>query len=279
MGNSPADRYRRLIERDRVGGGAPGGLTRRRLVGALGGAAVAASALPRMALGSEAAAEWEAAEVTPRGTAILGSGVTGRAVVGLIGKIAQVGVHLTAVGYLTSLRGLQDSQLFTVARGTDFQDPNSSDEGQARFTFHSETEIGSLSATGRPGGAVGDLGTIVANAGGALGIYYRSGGGADFDDPASFKKGIKVAAFSCSFQDNLTLQPPDFLTLASVALGGTLIQTATKVFAISGEHYRIAAVGAQRGLAATGWGELTDPDEPRSTLWLAGVLSVVGKNS
>jgi hypothetical protein len=199
-------------------------------------------------------------------------------VAGLIGKVAQVGVHLTAVGYLTSLRGLKDSQLFTVARGTDFRDPNSSDEGQARFTFHSETEIGSLSATGRPGGAPGDLGTIVANADGALGIYFRAGGGADFDDPGSFKQGKQVAAFSCAFQDNLTLQPPDFLTLASVALGGSLTQTVARTFAIAGKQSQISTVGAQRGLAATGWGELTDPDEPRSTLWLAGVLSVVGKD-
>jgi hypothetical protein len=276
MGDSPSDRYRRLLERDRVGGD-PGTLTRRRLVGALGGAAVAASALPPMALGSEAAGEWETAAAAS-GTVILGSGVTGRAVVGLIGKVAQVGVHLTAVGYLTSLRGLKDSQLFSVARGTDFRDPNSNDEGQARLTFYSETEIGSLSATGRPGGASGDLGTIVANAGGALGIYFRGGGGADFDDPLSFKQGKQVAAFSCSFQDNLTLQPPDFLTLASVALGGSLTQTVARTFAIAGKQSQIAKVGAQRALAATGWGELTDPEEPRSTLWLAGVLSVVGKD-
>lgn len=277
MGNSPGDRYRRLLERERVGGAAAGTLTRRRLVGALGGAAVAAATLPRMAAGSEAAAEWETTEAAT-GPRILGAGATGRAVAGLIGRVAQVGVELTAVGYLTSLRGLKDFQLFTVPRGTDFQDPNSSDEGQARFTFHSVTEIGSLSATGRPGGAAGDLGTIVANAAGALGIYYRAGGGADFDDPESFRQGKQIATFACSFQDNLTLQPPDFLTLASVALSGTLVQGSAQNFGIGGKQSRIAAAGALRALAATGWGELTDPDEPRSTLWLSGVLSVVGSD-
>jgi hypothetical protein len=256
------DHYLRLLERDRVGGD---GMTRRRLVSALGAIGSAAALAPPLVAGSDTEA-----------TSVVGSGTSGRIVAGFIGRVQQTGTTLISTGYLTALNGVKESSLFTVPRGTDFQDPNAQNESQARFTLYGESEISSLSAVGRPGGAAGDLGSIVAHASGVLEIHYRKSGGADFDDPATFRQGPAVATFEGTFQDSLTLQPPDFLALASVALSGHLVQKQLAVFQHGGKQNRLGALNAARTLAATGWGELQEPTEPRSILWIAGILSVVG---
>ena len=272
MSDSVKERYFRLLERDRVGDGA---MTRRRLVGAIGALGVLGAG---GASGGRAASAQASETAAAEATAVVGSGATGRVVLGFIGKVTQEGTALTAFGYLTGLHNVAEGKLFTAPRGASFLDPASADESQARFTVHSVSEISTLSLVGRPGGAAGDLGTIVSNAHGSLTVHFRKNGGADFDDPASFAVGPAIASFDATFQNNLTLQPPDFLSLASVALGGHLVQTAVREFGLDGKKTRLGRDSDARRLDAAGWGELTEPSLPRSTIWLAGTLSVVGSD-
>lgn len=250
--------YRRLLERAKL---TDDELTRRRLIAALG--ATTAGGIAISATSPAAAGE-------PRRRASqVGTGPTGRSVAGFIGIVKQVGTDLTAFGYLTSIAGLSEGSLFTSPRATDWRDPNSTDEGKARFTVHSRTTITSVSATER---------TITALARGRLSIFFQVGGGADFDDPSSFGAGTEIASFSGRFQNNLALEPPDFMNNATFALGGDLKQTGARSFTLGGRRRELGETGELRSLVASGRGQLEDPGPPESTLFIAGSLAVVGED-
>jgi hypothetical protein len=233
---------------------AEGEVTRRGLLGGAGG--VAAGGL--LVLGLP-----EAAEAARRRTREVAAGRTDRHTVGFLGRIAQVGPKLTAVGYVTRARGLRSSALFTRPPGRTSNDPRAADSSAARITFFCEATIESLSTVGS---------VITAIAGGRLRFFYQRGGGARFDDPGSFARGREIATFAAAFQNNLALEGQD---RAGVALSGDLTQRRARRFQIQGRPVRFGHRGLPWSLEATGRGQRTERSTPRSEIFVSGELEVV----
>jgi hypothetical protein len=167
------------------------------------------------------------------------------------------------VGYLTRVRGLSAAQLFTTAPATSANDKRASDPGPARLTFYAAAEIGTMSV----------LGSAISSSGSAsVRIYHQANGGARFEDPQSFRKGVLVATLTGEFQNDLSVIAPD---TANVNMSGDLTQKTSKAFTIGGSAVRFGSVGFAWALRATGRGLRTDAATPRSEHTLSGDLGVV----
>jgi hypothetical protein len=205
----------------------------------------------------------EAAPAAAAGPRV-GSGLTDRHSVGLLMAIRQVGPSLAGFGYLTRVRGLTAAQLFTSPPAISSADARASDPGPARFTFFSEAKIESLSQLAE---------AISSTGGGNVRIYYQARGGATFDDPASFAKGLHIATLVGNFQNDLTLTEPN---TADVHVTADLTQTRVRQFSAGAvPKLRFGGAGYAWTLRATGRGHRTEPTTPRSELTLSGDLGVV----
>jgi hypothetical protein len=194
----------------------------------------------------------------------VGSGPTDRHSVGPMMAIRQVGPSLIGFGYLTRVRGLTAAQLFTTPPAISSADPRAADPGPARFTFYSEAKIESLSQLAE---------AISSTGGGNVRIYYRATGGATFEDPSSFAKGLHVATLVGNFQNDLTVTEPN---TADVHVTADLTQTTVKDFTSGAAgKLRFGGRGFAWTMRATGRGHRTEPTTPRSELTLSGDLGVV----
>ena len=194
---------------------------------------------------------------------LVGAGPTDRHGIGIICRIDQVGRSFTAIGYLTRVRGLANSALFTRAPARSTNDPRSADSTPARLTLHSQTEIQSLST-------VGDVITTIAS--GSIRFFHQAAGGARFDNPGSFAQGTEVASLRGTFQTNLALDAPN---QAGVALTSDLTQARARTFSIGGRRVRVGDRRLPWQLYATGRGHRTEPTTPRAQFFLTGELGVV----
>lgn len=205
----------------------------------------------------------QAASAAATGTRI-GSGPTDRHSVGLLLAVRQVGPALVGFGYLTRVRGLTAAQLFTTPPATSSSEARASDPRPARFTFHSTATIESIAQLGE---------AITSSGAGSVQIYYQAQGGASFDDPDSFGRGLLVAALAGNFQNDLTITEPN---TADVIMSADLTQTRTRAFtAGGGAKLRFGGAGFAWALRATGRGHRLEPTTPRSELTLSGDLGVV----
>jgi hypothetical protein len=123
---------------------------------------------------------------------VVGTAKRGINAVEYIGVIEQDGPEFMAVGYLTYVRGLDPTDLFT--------NPLNPDASTARFTFSGDSSIVSRAQVG----TVTQLGTV-----GTLTIYFNESGGANFDDPDSFSSGLEIASFDARFYNVLTVIAPN----------------------------------------------------------------------
>jgi hypothetical protein len=228
-------------------------VTRRRL---LAGAGVAAAG------GALLAAEEAQAAVQQ-----VGVQGTDRRTVEYIGQINQVGETLITFGYLTRVQGVPASKLFTRPRGTTFEDPDSEDESAARFTFHSKTTLQRLSRIAHH---------LAVSATGGLGIFFQPSGGAHIEDPDSFAKGTRIAAFDGHYQNKLVLFEggPQEGQWATVALTGDLVQKSATTFSAGAGQSRLGRTGLRWALDATGEGHLDETTGPKSHINFMGTLSV-----
>lgn len=194
----------------------------------------------------------------------VGSGPTDRRSIGLLMAVRQIGPSLVGFGYLTRVRGLGNAQLFTTPPATKSTDARASDPSPARFTFYSEAKIESLAQLDE---------AISSTGAGRVRIYYQAGGGARFDDPASFARGLLIATLTGNFQNDLTLGEPN---TAAVNMTADLTQTGARRFTVAGAGgLRFGGPRFAWSLHATGRGRRTEPTEPRSELKLSGDLGVV----
>jgi hypothetical protein len=177
----------------------------------------------------------------------------------MIGITKQDGRTFTTVGYLTRVSGLDDALLFTRPRGRGFRDPESIDESTARFTILGTTSLRSLSTIPNQ--------VITVEAAGTVAIYLQPKGGAHFDAPGSFGRGIKIAVFDGVFENNLTLTAPG---KALVELSADLTQIKAHAFALAGRHHTFGRAGRRAQIDLSGQATLTDPAVPRSTHYFAG---------
>ncbi len=193
----------------------------------------------------------------------IGSGLTDRESVRLVGQIDQNGTVLTGYGYLTKVRALANSDLYTRAPAKTSNDPRSADSSAARFTFASRADIESMSA-------VGDVLSAVAR--GSVHIYYQAQGGARFADPASFAKGKEIAHLTGELQNDLSVDGPN---QGSVAISGDLTQQAAPRFTIGSRQHMFGRPRLPWSIRAAGRAHRTEPTAPRATLSISGSLGAI----
>jgi hypothetical protein len=193
---------------------------------------------------------------TPAVAAAATSGVArapqGATAVEFRGRITQSGSSgqdFAALGILTALAGAQRSDLFEGS-GTTI--------GNALF---------SVTASGSLVRRVLDQSVHALDIEGVLSVYQRQHGGVDFDHPASFSQGVRVAQFDLALQDVLTV----FATAQGLpTLTGDMRQTQAGVLRGSLSGQRFGLSGQRLRMLATGLGELVDPVTLNAQLEVAG---------
>jgi hypothetical protein len=222
------------------------GLSRRALLGGAG--AVVGGAV--LAAGTAALAP-DVAAAAPEGVA---TGKPGSTVTEFVARIDQAGAHLIAYGYLTSVAGLRDAELFS--------DLSNRTEGTALYTAFADGTLAGRSVDG----SVHSLDVL-----GSLDVYHRAAAGASFADPSSFKTGTLVASYALELQDILTVIAPD---TGLPTLTGDMLQTRTAA------AQRWSHPFGQRDLRlrffATGIGNRSEPTAPQAHLSVAGNFTVAG---
>jgi hypothetical protein len=223
-------------------------LSRRRAVRGL----AAASAAPFAAGGLGRARSIAAAQGTP-----VGLTAPGLAAFEFVGKIDQTGTNFNAYGYLSHVAGLDEAALFTddevAARG----------EATARLLF-----AGGASLVAR---SVLDNLFDVTSVGSLR--FALADGGASFAAPESFAGGTAIAEAALRIRTLVNVQAPQ----QGIASGfGELVLEAVTPFGLDGEEYAFGAEGLTLAVALTGQGTLHDPDEPRSTIVMAGYATPTG---
>jgi hypothetical protein len=196
----------------------------------------------RVALAALLVALMPAAAATQAPT-VLGMSRGGDSALEYIGIIQQTGPQFAAIGYLTHVKGLLPTQLFTG--------PVS--EATAKFTFSATAGITNHAQVGS---------TVSIGAPGQLSIYFNPAGGATFSDPTSFTQGTLVAVISLRFFNVLSVIAPDLGVSSGSAHGW---QGAVQSFVLDGQTYRIGGQGFTHDLKLFGKGVRTVPAPPAST--------------
>lgn len=168
---------------------------------------------------------------------------------GRITQSGSSGQDFSATGILTALTGARQADLF---------DGPATTIGTALFTI---TASGSLVSR------VLDQSVHALDIAGVLSVYQRRRGGADFDRPASFTQGTRVAQFDLDLQDVLTV----FATARGLpTLSGDMRQTQAGALSGSLSGHRFGVSGQRLRMLATGLGELVDPVTLNAQLEVAG---------
>jgi hypothetical protein len=215
----------------------PDDLTRRTLLAGAGGMAAGGAMLDA------------STAVAAAGPRVLGMPAHGAHALEVIGALVQDGVDLTGHGYLTRISGLSDALLYTGP------DPN---EAGARFTFSAAVKVVSRSVRGSVFSATG-IGTID--------FFLDPEGGGDFNSPATFADGTRIARYAARFQNVLTVIAPN---QAVITLDGELEQRQARPFELDGRHYRLGRRRLRERLSAQGLGTRTDAAAPRAGFDVVG---------
>jgi hypothetical protein len=158
------------------------------------------------------------------------------------------GEHFAAYGYLTSVEGMAESDLFaSTPLG----------EATALLTAYAEGELVRRTV---------DEVVHSLDIEGSLTIYQRSTPGASFSDPSSFQDGTPVARFALMLQDIVTVFAP---AKGLPTLTGDMEQTFADRLDGKGKR-KFGHVGARARLFATGIGTLVDPVTSNALLSMAG---------
>jgi len=220
-------------------GDARSGLTRRTVLAGAGGLAGAGAMAPA---------------VQAQAVRRLGVPGSGRAAAEVVGRLVQDGLAVTGHGFLTRLSGVTDSAMF---RGSDRT------AAGARFTFTAATEVRDRFISGALFSA-----TLL----GTISFFFDEQGG-DFENPATFADGRRIASFDARIQNVLTVIGPD---QALTTLRAELTQRTAPRFSLDGRRTRYGRRGLRSGLWATGPGTRTDVAAPRAVFEVGGRVDVPG---
>jgi hypothetical protein len=223
-----------------------GGVSRRTALGTLGG--IAATAVAFLEVGTPVFAG--------NGGAQLGSALHDRTAIGFVGQVEQDGETLTGYGYLTFVQGLETSKLFG--------DSGLESIGTARFTFYGTAMLVSRNVLGN---------VFSIDAEGDLDFFFQETGGADFEQPESFRGGTAIARDRLRLQDVLTVIAPN-TGLPNV--NGDLTRVEAGSFVLEGRRYRFGHQGLKTRLEATGSGTRLEIDPLSAVLQLAGTMTAIG---
>jgi hypothetical protein len=169
-----------------------------------------------------------------------------------VGRIEQNGVIADDFGYLTSIAGLDEAALFTGS------DPLSRSEATARFTYFATARLTMRSVNGNLFATSGTAETT---------LYLNQQGGARFDQPTSFKRGMAVATWTSRWHDIVNVQQPN-RGIARAESDET--QRSAHVFTLGGRQYVLGRAGLLSRLSFTGEGSRTEPAAPHATIVYAG---------
>jgi hypothetical protein len=189
---------------------------------------------------------------TAPGGGPVGVAAAGTTAVEFRARFAQTGSsgeHFEAYGYLTSVQGAVEGDLFSGSPPSD------------------ETALLTAYAVGDLVRRTVDESVHSLDIEGSLTVYQRPGPGASFADPASFQVGTPVARFALTLQDIVTVFAP---LKGLPTLTGDMEQTFSDRLDGGGRKHKFGHVGARARLFATGIGSLVDAVQLNSVLEMAG---------
>jgi hypothetical protein len=161
-----------------------------------------------------------------------------------IGTINQRGVDFTMSGYLTSVSGLTDAQLFS--------NPDDRSAETARFK---------VTATGKMTGRNAIPPLFVLNSVATTSVGFGSG-------PAA----ASVATFNSELQTVIDVTAPQ---KGQFTASGDYVRTGAENFVIDGVRYRFGEANRAVHVTMSGDGTLADPTGPVATIIVAG-RAVIG---
>jgi hypothetical protein len=199
---------------------------------------------------------WAASRSKPRAAArdpvpAVGAGANGQHAFEFTGRIGQNGNALVSYGYLTHVRGLTDTSLFT--------NPVSRSEATARFTYY-----GAANVTGR---AVNGSTIFILLSRGNITFHFNPAAGAAFDDPPSFRRGRAIATLTNRQQSivNVISSNQGVLTVM-----GEATQARAGTFTLQRKQYRFGRRGLREAVMVTGQGIRSQVSPPVASFAIAG---------
>jgi hypothetical protein len=177
----------------------------------------------------------------------------------MVGQIDQNDVAFSGYGYLTNIQSLANKSLFSNG------DVITHTEANAHFTVI-------LTATTKVRTPISktDVATIHSlDVVGTATYFYNASPSASFSDPASFRRGKRIATFGLHLHDALNVLSPNH---GIITADGRMVQRTAPSFTVGGHQYRIGRVGQISRFSANGGAMRIDV--PRSVTIFAGDVSV-----
>lgn len=182
----------------------------------------------------------------------VGVGPVGSTVFTFVGRIEQDGPLIVNVGYLTSIEGMDTADLFTG------DDPLERSAETARFTYFTSGLLEERSV-------VKNLFTTSGSA--ETTFHYRVDGGADLDDPSTFRDGEEIATTTSAWHNLVNVQAPNVGILTATSDD---VQDSVTGLALDVGTVQFGSPGNRFHLTFSGHGVRTDADAPRATLDYSG---------
>jgi hypothetical protein len=180
--------------------------------------------------------------------------------VGVIGRIDQEGPRFEGYGYVIHLSGAEDALLF--AQGTSGEsDAVEASEDSAKLTFSFSTDLTSR-AIHPP--------IFTTESEGTIDFYFSEQPAGNFDDPASFTEGERVAGGALAVDTTVSVFAPNS---GNVTADGTFEQESSSSFELEDGSHNLGEEGLEMRVSMKGQGELLDPELPRSVIDFSGDLT------
>jgi hypothetical protein len=179
--------------------------------------------------------------------------------VGVIGRIDQEGPSFEGYGYVTHLDGAEDASLFAQETSGEPEAVEASEES-ALLTFSFSTELTSR-AIHPP--------IFKTESEGTIDFYFSEQPTRNFDDPASFTEGERVAGGALAVNATVSVFAPNS---GNVSADGTFEQESSSSFELEDGLHELGEEGLGMRVSMTGQGELLDPELPRSVIDFSGDL-------
>jgi hypothetical protein len=183
-------------------------------------------------------------------TVEVGTGLPGLNLYEFVGRVDQAGVAFTGYGYLSYVKGMDNSQIFS--------NPLNPSEGTAHFTYYATATLTSRAV----------ISSIFAiDSVGPITFYYQPTPSAAFDNPASFAAGTPIATGVIRYQSILNVQAPN----QGISDGiGEFVQATAGPFSIGGTTYQFGQAGMVERMTTFGQGTRLDALLPKSFVVLSG---------
>jgi hypothetical protein len=180
--------------------------------------------------------------------------------VGVIGRIDQEGPRFEGYGYVTHLGGAEDALLFAQETSGESDAVEGSEES-AHLTFSFSTDLTSR-AVHPP--------IFATESEGTLDFYFSDQPTGNFDDPASFTEGERVASGALAVDTTVSVFAPNS---GNVTADGTFEQETSSSFELEDGSHELGEEGLEMRVSMKGQGELLDPELPRSVIDFSGDLT------